>query len=418
MRELPNSEKPLGPFTEWTGFLILAIALVSCSPAKPIDDAADFNTRYGNIGGVTEQVLTETAIANALSGSPTETATCSLVALLNQKMATFEPNLAAAPYWLINIGSIPHDGNMMTLTLGRRKFMNATELMRYQRDGNDYFAETVHYTIVPDSGDLHLASGIGYGPFTVRLIYINDPAVGHWDIDSSPYGQAPFDPEAERAAVLAQLAPAGCSSAPITMGIATARTHAFDQIEATLKNSGQIERGTRPDILVSRSGWHAFYTGYADGKKMEGTNWQTRLPTANALCQSISVGPYKNWRLPTPEEFQTATTSVQGSDSLRMFLDTPDRRLWGSVPPPEPNSETPFFLVKTTNPAQSGAFYFRADLTLAQTNLNWIGTGQARIICIADLDQAIFQRNAAGGVPIPGLNLQELSNAARQTHQQ
>jgi hypothetical protein len=332
-----------------------------------------------------------------LEHSPVTGNQCLLVPMIDQGFVTVLPRQEGSPYWALATRALATDGPVtVVVPLGRRHLLGTSNETRFTRDGAQFFAETVSYTIVPDPGGLRAPSGDGYGPFSMRVVFVNDPAVGHWTLSSETAedGQTQFDPDSEIAAAIKQFAPTGCDPNTVAEKIRAARSQAFNQIEAALKASGQIERGPGGDVLVSTASHHAFYLGYANGEKLAGVPMGNWVAAASALCQTVPVKGFSNWRLPTPEEFQTATTQGVTRPDWRLFLDTPDRRLWASLPQ---GDRSDAFVLNVPDPVYNlRVMLYSGDGEMVSMAIDPSSNRHPDVLCVGD-------------VPTVALNLQSLA---------
>ncbi len=244
------------------------------------------------------------------------------------------PSLEHWPWW----GFAPVDGTfsdgVLPMRVGTRIVTRRSEERTWQEGPNRYYAETIAYSVVPSDRLRPVVSGaLPQRPF--RLIAVNDPAVGHWQVLVGPE-RTPFDPK-DTAALAEQLAGIGGTYADdLSASIGTAQQGAFETIERQLLASRTLARSNNyADLILSPAHNLVFYA-----KSIALTQ---PLSEVQSYCRSLQFPGFARFRIPSQSDMGAVIDSKTGR-----FIDTPDGRFWGptGINQPDPRA-TVFFAVNT-----------------------------------------------------------------------
>jgi hypothetical protein len=252
---------------------------------------------------------------------------CGLAQLVQTRRIRFVPT-ESEPYFALASDNNPAGGGEIVLFSGRRRFASSSEEQSYSRNSNAYFAQTVTYFIKGEGSLLQPARPEGFGPFSIRLVYVNDPAVGQWRLESfTPLsgGEVQGSDRGAIQAILAQVSQRGCPTNAIAASAASARAEALNRIERRLAESGVLARDPTPNTVVSRRNRRIWNLASTD---MRGRKWRDMF----TICGGINVAGGRNWRPASMADLRTIMTPTRNDrNEGGVLIDTPDRRLFGNV---------------------------------------------------------------------------------------
>ena len=310
-------------FRGW--MIALAVPALAACGQDPVDEAAilEFDAARFEQQFSAPVVIRASTATNA--GDP---AACALAQLVQTGGVRFAPIAEQEPYIALTSGSNSAAGGDVTLFSGRRRFSRSSEEERYSRESNEYFAHTVTYFIRGENSLLRPTRADGFGPFSIRLVYVRDPAVGHWRLESfTPRsgGETHGSDQGAVQAILAEVSQRGCPTHVIAAAAAAARTEALNRIERRLADSGVLARGPAPNTLVSRRNRRIWYIASTD---MRGRRWRDMF----TICNRVNVAAGRNWRPASLDDLNTLMTPTPNNNDGGVLVDTPDRRFFGSIP--------------------------------------------------------------------------------------
>lgn len=256
----------------------------------PIERGGDLIFQNGIVGGVSRQ--------------------CVGAKLVEAGTVKIEPDASGGPWW-----KIAGVGDELVLGIGTREITKHSEKRRWKEGATRYYSETITYKLVgPQILPNRFPST--YGPFSFRLVAVNDPRNGRWQLDT---GQTVIDTQAEYAAFGAPLLASGdCSLDASSRAVADAQRRAMDEIEASLARDGNLARGPAPGTLINSNAKLAYYAVRKDFDDSR------TFAAAEAYCRSVKVPGFGTWRIPNMAELNTVRAD-------KFIRDVPDHRLWGQV---------------------------------------------------------------------------------------
>lgn len=265
--------------------------------------------------------------------------------LLDGGFVSIQPYTEAAPWWRFSTANGSVENGRFTTTVARRVVASRSDQRRWSENGANYFSETVSYNVeILDA--FRTIPQRTIGPFSLRLVAVDDPRVGEWRIQSRDYlGSSGSGNNDEAEQVLEAAVAAGRPNiGRITERVLAAQQEAYAQIEQNLIASNRIARGDAPNTVVIPDAGLVFWS---DGNTISALSPRGAI----AHCASAQVGSYTGWRLPSRQEFAAA---LDGD----VFRDTPDRRFWGAIAaPPSGRSDIKFFVNELRGqPQRRGAF--------------------------------------------------------------
>lgn len=309
--------------------------LSACSKGKPpIDDATAFNQYFAD-KHLTMQFSAPSALNYLVSGQAAmgqnaeanRSQSCILQKLIVSKKVTFQPQPQLAPYWIMNVGGITHYGEVINLDFGTRTFISAKDGKRWADGPSEFYAETVEYAI---SGSSSLDKSYNFGPFAMRVVFVNNPAVGSWQIQSAtPDGSQIIgdSSEGEMTEMVKEMGLNDCDAAPVVNLINEAKAIALDaQATQVTQNSG-----------ISQVGSDAVWSSDSIGKKFALADASiVAKPGTDSLNQATSVCSKMknlglNWAVPTIDQLNTLTDKSRRGGGLEELADTADHRFWSNL---------------------------------------------------------------------------------------
>lgn len=296
--------------------LLAALALGACG-RTPFDAAAMFEQQFGS----------SVIIRGSAATNDRDPAACAVAQLVEAGRIRFVPATGGEPYFTLATSENSATGGDLVLFSGRRRLATSSEEQRYTRDASDYFAQTVTYFINDENALLRPTNPQGFGPFSMRLVYVNDPAVGQWRLASyTPIsgGETPGSEQGAMQAILNDVAQRGCPVAAMTAAATAARAEALNRIERQMAESGVLARGPGNALVsrVNRRIWHVASTD------MRGRRWRDMF----TICNGINIAAGRNWRPASLEDLRTLVTPSRNNNGGGVLVDTPDRRFFGNVP--------------------------------------------------------------------------------------
>jgi len=304
-----------GKISAGLGVGLLTLVL-GCSPVPAGLDDTPFLNALGFGGAISETVsLTHNLDANAQL--PADDAASLIALLFAAKYINVVPNAGAAPYFFFGgVGAHMVDANSnMVIPLGTRQIVSRSNQKSWSEGAVKFFAETVTYT-VQGAADNPVLKGESVGPYTMRLVLQNDPAVGQWQVNVDR--GTSFAPDQDSKALLQKVLEIGAADlADLNTTIGKTRVGVFDGIEKSLRDSGAIEKTADPGVVLSPNAKLAFYISPVDFS-------HHKLAEIGPYCASVAAGKY-HWRWPVLNELR----QVVGQDGF--LIDTPDHRIWGQI---------------------------------------------------------------------------------------
>jgi hypothetical protein len=287
-----------------------------------------------------------------------------------------EPVAAAdrPPWWVFKPVAGGAAGDQITLPIAHRKISGRTETRQWTEGPSKLFGETINYTVEVDPNVKGLTTR-SFGPFSFRLVLVNDPAVGHWTVRSPGGFDTPIAALDTPQVLNAVAQQSRASVNDFQQRIGAAKQQSYGAIQKALQDNGVLMRSTKaPNVLLSPRAHLAFYIQPND--QAAGA-----LGDYLAYCRAVRVPGYGPWRLASQAEL-TAVTEMR-EQGLRTLIDTPDRRLWGAISaPPDQGS---VMIPTSTMMDNSGALY-----DIASPPAEAYGTS----LQIFDLtNQGLFQSN-------------------------
>jgi hypothetical protein len=255
-----------------------------------------------------------------------------LALLADGAFLTVQPAPEAAPYWRFAPAGGALDGQRLSVTIGQREVTSRKDTRRWSANGASYMAETIVYTIKLDD-KLRTVDQRSLGPFELRLVAVEDPRVGEWQLQSADYAPARNE---EAGQVLAAVRPAGEAGIErLREQVRLARTAAYDTIAQQLA-ANQLLDVDPQNANVLRAG--ASRLAY-----LRTLNPLQRVSIEEIIsrCASARENGYGTWRVPTIAEMapivrqHTPGFGVhEGVVYYGNLLDVPDGRLWGQMAAP------------------------------------------------------------------------------------
>jgi len=226
------------------------------------------------------------------------------------------------PWWHFNLndGQLANNNTDAIVNMGERQIINRSEQRSWSDNSIQYFSETINYKIVI-APRLKVASVGDIGPFSIRIVMVNDPSIGHWTLQNDPLDASETMPAApENDAVMTQLNNLGLASAAAFRGqIVESIQDSYHQVAAAiLQQSGLQPKNTDLGVLVASSRHLAYLKDVSD--LPDGAVFAD----AKSYCANLKRDDLA-WRLATFEEVNEVAPQVNGSTRM----DSPDGQIWG-----------------------------------------------------------------------------------------
>ena len=256
-------------------------------------------------------------IGDGLPGDPvaienlnvSQTTLCETALLVQNHVLQVLPDTQSAPWWRFNMKGV---GNFLIIRYGSWELGHPKNTRAWRADGVRHVART--YTAFL-KGDDDVRPLKRFGPFTVRVSYVDDPAAGAWKAEAVEYikpsvGTGETDPI--RQSIRDKITSEACPVQQFGAARENAKRQAYDQAEQQIgQTTGLVRAG---DHLLRN--------------KLTGVAYYTKAPTipqngfyaAESYCLFLKIGG-KHWRLPTEAEFQQLIRDQR-------LIDTPDGRFW------------------------------------------------------------------------------------------
>jgi hypothetical protein len=233
------------------------------------------------------------------------------------------------PYWRfepkkgeVKKGGFFGTGLVYEVPIARREVTGRSNEKTWSEESIKFFAETVTYNIVLDDGIAAVLGQKEFGPFSFRLVMVNDPAVGAWQV--SLIRGTSFNESDALQQVNEALKRAGTAAEPDLLAkIAAIRDKRSSDINAQYQKiaDGLAADGTAardaadPNVLVSKKNGLAFYVGDIGPAP-------NSIMDARGYCAKINTSSYQGWRIPHPNELGSMVQNGK-------LADAPDGRVWG-----------------------------------------------------------------------------------------
>lgn len=105
--------------------------------------------------------------------------------------------------WRMDVPGVENPGTVR-VAIGTRVITSRTNQRTWTEGAKEYTAETITY-VIKRAPDIAVPGSADLGPFSFRLVIVNDPAVGEWRVD--PFTME--DPRRDQDAVLQQVSNEG-----------------------------------------------------------------------------------------------------------------------------------------------------------------------------------------------------------------
>jgi hypothetical protein len=183
-----------------------------------------------------------------------------LDAFLKAGVLGIDANMNGNPWWTFTRTNNPaasFNGGIVSVPVATRQISKRSDQKTWTEGSVNYFAETVTYTIAvasPYTG----GKSISLGPFSLRLVLVNDPAVGHWSTLQDPQRGTHFDTN-DVSGVPAAITQ-GINIGDIVSAAQKAQQRTYQAIQDTYMADGRLEQNAKqPDVLVSQKLGMAYY---------------------------------------------------------------------------------------------------------------------------------------------------------------
>lgn len=303
-----------------------------CSQTKPsIDVAAAFNQNF-----VGKRVSMQFSAPSALHYLLTKDAglggnidkyqreACLLQRLILTKKVTFQPRPELSPFWILNVGSIKNYGEVVDIDFGARTFQSARDGKRWSDGPNEFYAESVLYTI---SGSESLDKPYDFGPFTMRVVFINNPAVGRWQIQSATPDDARItsgNNDGEVAEAINEMGLSECDPEPVKSAMNEAIAIALEAQASQVTETTGVSQDKIGAVWSSDSIGKKFALADNSIIAKPGIDSFTR---AAAVCDGMKILGLK-WDVPTIPQLKTLLHQSRRGGGLEELADTADHRYW------------------------------------------------------------------------------------------
>ncbi len=304
------------------GFLLVSIAITfaACGPSKPKVDDSRFITAISSDSNMVTIYLGNGNISNK-----------PLVALFIRAGYISLVRNASGPPWVhynVTDGTLQSDTFMVNAA--HMVVDDRSDQREWKEEASEFFAETLKLHFEPEDKLKPFVPG-KIGPIVIRLVLVNDPAVGQWQLSDKTQIQNNPSP----GQLLSQsLETAGTALEPWLDNAI------YSEIEAGEAENGIIERSASdPNVLVSRNNNLAYYV-------KPNAFAYTTVHALREYCASIRSPAFSDWHVPSIYELKAVfpQNSQPG---------TP--RLWGMLLDGQPNFLTSTFAVGGTTIFNSGA---------------------------------------------------------------
>ena len=242
---------------------------------------------------------------------------CLTGALVATGIANPTPTPDTAPYWNFST-PLPVSDSKILVNIGMRKITSRTNIRTWKQDSSDFFGETIEY-IIPGAAPIRPPNSEGFGPFSERVVFVNNPAVGEWKLLTVAPNSPDSDPPPSEGAVIHRaMFPGGqCSKEMIGLNtaIGNARLASMNALEKRLSDSGLMQRTAIPNVVLSRQYGKLYYVSP-----------EPLAPAtvfgASETCANLTVANL-SWRIPNSAEINQIFLP-----NSQILIDTPDHRIW------------------------------------------------------------------------------------------
>ncbi len=294
--------------------VVLGIGLftvVACGPSKPaVDDSAFIN------------LISQNATAVSVWVGSVDASNKPLVALLMRAgYISVSRNANGPPWWHLNVSGGELHSNTLTMSAGRLVVANRTDERKWADGPVEYYAETVTLYLEPsDRLKPYVTDKIG--PFVYRIVLVNDPAVGRWQLSGRTALQDATVPPQKL--ITSRLSTLGQRYEGMFDNAVDAAIEAGEAAKGIIAKSP-----VDPNVLLSASNNLAYYIK---------PNAFARITVGmlRNYCSKIQSPGYIDWHVPTQFELATAFPRNQP------FLGTAHQ--WGPI-----LDGSPQFLTSTFN---------------------------------------------------------------------
>jgi hypothetical protein len=234
--------------------------------------------------------------------------------LVDGGVLTIVPDTSGPPWWKLAIQQGQADGfGNFSFPLGYRNVVSKHDQRSWSDGATKYFAETVDYE-VKLNGNFKTGQAV-VGPFSVRLVLVDDPAAGGWQV-SPQSNLSAFS--ADQRAAQALIAQAG-DSRKLQAALADAARQANDQLAAQVSQSTGLKAASNAGVVRKPDVQLAFMV--PDGELAD----QATFATAKSTCASSQVSGL-HWHLASRAEAEKMTFTSNGA----LAVDTPNSSIWGT----------------------------------------------------------------------------------------
>ncbi|GAA0335568.1 hypothetical protein GCM10009087_52510 [Sphingomonas oligophenolica] len=234
-----------------------------------------------------------------------------LSALIQAGFISVVPVPDGAPWWRLQVQHANGpQSDYLPFSLGARTIIGKHDQKSWSEGSVSYFAETVDYTLTLNP-ELKTSSTT-LGPFSIRLVLVNQPAVGSWQIDS----QSDLSSlQRDKAALESALEVGG--SAALDAAISVASKQASDMLGQQIQRAAGLEAIDGQGIVRKPGARLAFYI--PDNELSNGTTFGM----AKSTCNNVKAGGL-NWHLATATESPAVLSLNRGN----LIIDSPTSSIW------------------------------------------------------------------------------------------
>lgn len=231
--------------------------------------------------------------------------------LVKSGSLSVEGTTSGSPWWqyAVKDANVTRQGDVVTFEVGAPKISEKSEVRDWKDGAVEHFAETVSYTVQASSA-ISAVSQNQLGPYKIRLVWTNDPRVGHWQLDDST------GPANARSQIEAGLEAAGQPYLPhLRAQIGRAQQDAYEQLKNQITAQTGMEVGPSPNLVINKRLQAAYY--FPPDRFND-----HRLGDFDAACRNVKLSVGHNWRWVTRNDLNPILNQ-RGN-----LIDTPVHAFW------------------------------------------------------------------------------------------
>lgn len=228
-----------------------------------------------------------------------------------------QPNPDAAPWWRLALAEGDTRQTLLFIPVAKRVVTGHSNEQDWTEGPDKFSAVTIGYNIVLDDGIA--VDTKTFGPYSMRLVMMFDPAVGKWQVYVGFGRGTYFNPSDAGAMQQDMLVKARPFLPDMGTAVLAAKMKAYDIIQQRLA----------PDITLSKDGTVLLPKAGLEFARQ--TFDAASFQQLHETCASLDLGGHKDWRMVTLDDARKIFVYGLAGNSFQndQPKDTPDRRIWG-----------------------------------------------------------------------------------------